>query len=378
MRRHLAVWAMMGAFAGLPCLGQQPAEATGGAGQEAAAGPTRVTLNLEGVSAEEAMAELGKIGNIDFHSDNPQSWGSTDLVFLNVKDRPYWSTVLEVCRQAKINLEMYQYGSDKQQVRVFPGQNLQIGQAPTCEVGNSLLVLQSESRNYNLSFQSPEQVHTQVAINGVLMLDPKLRLTSSNVTPRISTAVDENGVSLALPDNNNVMYGGQQGGTFIQTYFNLGYPANAGRKLAKVAGTLRMSAVVKEEVWEIKDILNAKPQTHETAIGTITIKSVKPRGAGMDGYEMKLNIKAKSTGAAKGRRNQNDYQSTWGMVQRIELLTAEGTKFSFAGGGGGDDWQVYFNAPQNTKTPPTTLKWNVPLEIKEVEEPFEFKDLPIP
>ena len=165
------------------------------------AAPTRVTISLDAVPAEKALAMLGEIGGVDFRSGHREGWRETTPVTLKVKDAGYWPTVMAVCRQAKIGFDARAMSNfeRKGQFILLPGGPLLLSQGPRCEVGGSLLVVQSLRRTNSLEFPNPERVHDELRIGALLMLDSSVHVAGTNLRPELTMALDENGLSLLRP-----------------------------------------------------------------------------------------------------------------------------------------------------------------------------------
>src|SRR5450759_2620552 len=79
-------------------MGQAPAS-------QPAARAGRITLNLEGATAEEAFDQIAKQAGVDLIVDNPSIWAQADLVFINVKDAAFWPTFMQICQQSRVSFD---------------------------------------------------------------------------------------------------------------------------------------------------------------------------------------------------------------------------------------------------------------------------------
>jgi hypothetical protein len=372
-------------------------------------GPTCVTMKCQDASPEEVLDDLAKAADITLQAGNAMSWASTRTVTLDVKDRPFWPVFIDACRQARVDFQTSMSERSARRIQLNPGMENHLASMPAYEAEGCLLVFQSASRTHSLQYGAttrggvrmisggygpsgpvilqgaPNPETVQFTLQAELLVDPRLRPTG-NVRTTLTSALDENGTSFLRPSADGsgpVYYQNQTRGLFLRVSFNLNYPTNAGKKLAKMEGSLRIPTIVKEETWEIADVLNAKPETKTVEGRSITVQSVRKspgpsgQGAGVPRYEVKISQTASAESDAPGlRRSPNElYQ----LAESITLLAADGSQFSRSGSGGGaNEAQVSFYAPNDKDLVPAKLIWKVATETRELVLPFAVTDLPIP
>ena len=313
-------------------------------------------------------------------------------------------------------------------IQLTPGVENHLASLPRYEAEGCLLVFQSATHTHSLQYGSSAggasagYSGVQMMPNGtgepsvsfnlqaLVLVDPKFHPVG-NPRAALTTAVDENGTSLLLPgaDQSTSPYSdGQTRGLFLSTSFNLSYPTNTGMKLARLEGSLRFPAVIKEETWVISDVLNAKPESRDLGGRSVTIESIRQAGLNSgsaapaigplfpmsppvpvrapsaaisrsiaSSYEVRITEGTSTGGEAPGlRRTPN---ALYQLAQSLVLVAADGTQLSrrSSGGGGNGTTVVSFYAP-DTNTVPSKLIWKVPVDTRELVVPFTVTDLPIP
>jgi len=349
--------------------------------------PAKITLNLEGASAEEAFDQIAKQAGVDLVVDNPSMWQQTDLVFLNVKDAAFWPTFMQLCQQSRVNFDMY-YGSDRpRSLRLYGGggEN-RFSKYPVAEAQGFMVFAQSAQRNYNVSYEANATPNSSFSIQLMVLTDPSIAITQMG-SPVVTEAVDENGTSLMIPagKRSNMYYGGGRNESLVQqTGLALEYPANGGKKIAKLKAYLRATAATRMEKIEAESPLTMKPIKKELPGYDVLIQPLKPQkdSGEQKRYELKITFIKKRAAEGTGglRRENNDY---WSLLNSIALTDANGRRYNNGGGGssgGNDSYECTMNfyGQGSNQGEPVKLTWRLPAETKELRVPFEFKDLVIP
>lgn len=396
MRRNLsALFLAVGLLAGsVPTMAQPVAAeakpATPGAQPAASAG--KITLNLEGATAEDAFDQIAKQAGVDLIVDNPSIWAQADLVFINVKDAAFWPTFMLLCQQSRITFDQYYDQNRGRAIRLYNSGNGEnrYAKLPSAEADGFMVFAQSAQRNYSISYENPQAPNNSFTIQLMVLADPATPLQQMQ-PPTVTEAVDENGVSLVPTSRNpnNMYYGGngRMESLAQQTGLSLSYPANAGKKIAKVKGYLRGTAVTKVEKIEIDDLMAMKePLKKEAGEYDITIAPPKPMNEtdkNNKQYQMKVTFRKKQRPAGTGGGIRRENQDYWSLVNGMAITDAEGKRYNNNGGNSnnGDGFyectmQLY--PQQQGMGAPAKLSWRMPAETKEIRVPFEMKDLQIP
>ena len=216
-----------------------------------------------------------------------------------------------------------------------------------------------------------------------MLVDPKLRVLRAAYTPEVMTAKDENGNSLIRggfargEDYRSASWGATWSWDFSVP---LVHAPETGKKIALLKGTLRFLVQEKSDVWEIPDIASVKNAERIIPIGKYIVQELKKNGK--ENYELKIAIEHDRNIVT----HQNMLTDWSGLQAAIRLVDAEGRSYQTSGGGGGGgdgklQYNLHFFARNDAgQTPgdPVKLIWEIPTSTKEMEVPFEFRDLPIP
>ena len=354
----------------------------------------RITLNLEGATAEEAFDQIAKQAGVDLIVDNPSIWAQADLVFINVKDAAFWPTFMQLCQQSRISFGQNHDQNRSRAIRLTGSGNGEstYSKLPSAEADGFMVFAQSAQRNYNLSYDNPQNSNSSFLVQLMVLADPATPLQQMQ-QPTVIEAVDENGLSL-MPtnrnrDGNNYYGGGRMESLTQQTSVSLNYPTNAGKKIAKLKGYLRGTAVTKVELVEIPDVM-AMTEPLKKVFGEydMTLYPTKAAGDANDAnnknkryeFRMTLRKKVKPEGAGGIRRENRDSSN---LVSGMVITDAEGRRYQCNVNNTnntetGMEYTMHLYPQQQGIGAPQKLSWRMAAETKEIRVPFELKDMQIP
>lgn len=341
-------------------------------------GAKPISLQLVAASPEEAFAELAKQADVQIKPMRPDLWTKADPVELKIENGRFWPVFMDMCQQANVRYNPFSSGSDPRAVQLFSADQgpETITKYPRSEAQGCIVVLMSANRNYAISFANPTQTVNGVGIQAMFLADPGVDLGSS-LQAVVMEAVDENGMSLVLPGNQQMSYGGQSRSLIRNVPMNLAYPANAGKKLVRLKAEIRANIITRTDTLTIDSPMDAEPQKKEMAAWSVEFKSAKTVG---NMIEVQVAISGKQTAQGMDRKNM------WNLLPSMELVDSQGTHYTQIGlgGMGGTPDSMTFTTRFGSPMPgqplgkPAKLIWTLPVETKEIRLPFEFKDLPIP
>jgi hypothetical protein len=169
----------------------------------------------------------------------------------------------------------------------------------------------------------------------------------------------------------------------------LKYSATMGKKIARLQGSFRAFVIARHEKWEIPDVMKAKGAAKTVKIGnrdeTYTLEEIVKEG---DSVRIKILIKRELEIAPPSTQNTPEAQQLkyarrdWSRWMR--LSDAKGNTYQgYNAGGGEDEMNFTFNShqqyPDDPKADePDKLVIDIPLEFRQLEVPFTFKDLVLP
>lgn len=272
-----------------------------------------------------------------------------------------------------------------------------------------------------------------LTIQGTMRTDPRIVPSIHAMLLEISEAVDDRGRAIAVRERSQNLHtlGAGDIGTLI---FSLDMPQPDARTVARLKGTLRLAVAVKSEKWEValKDAPKAS-KTFASNGGTTTIHfdGITPGAASATGAATATaslrvvrrdgpgtrTFRAPARGPMQGPDQDGEVLELVQVLMRgLRIVNAKGERVDSGGGAwhasGVPDAQgqaayaitIPLSSPRApapiapvpgatpmsgpivsapivsdpTASVPARLVAQVPLEWREVQIPFEFKDLPLP
>ena len=346
--------------------------------------PTLVTLRLKGVPAKAAVEALAEQTGVTIGTWPDWVWrNNKKTVTIDVEKRPFWEVLTDICAQAGL---MPESNGSQGARQITLQENSSAGKPFATWYGDGFLVIpRSASRNHSIDYNQPKQRNESFSIGMRIYADPKLRVLRGSRQIIATEAVDENGKSL-LPDKKNSSEEYLDSPSFGCSWLwdaqaSLRYLPEQGKMLKSLKAKAAFMVVDQEETWEI-DLANLAKDSRTFNGVTYTIDSFTAQGGN---YSLKYTVTFKEAMFNRRPRQENPLTDWSSIQQMIKLTDAKGAAFySQGGGGGGGGGKLTFE--QNFRKPdepkgvgePTKLTWTVPVSIKRVELPIEFKDLPIP
>ncbi|CAA9390794.1 MAG: hypothetical protein AVDCRST_MAG64-1190 [uncultured Phycisphaerae bacterium] len=351
-------------------------------------GPSFVTLRLKDATPAEAFSELSKQAFAAVRPLPDDLWqqGNWPAVTLDLRRQPFWVAVQELSAAAGVGL---QPSNDGLRLVRGPGQ---LG-GPSVVRGAFLVVATQVNRSQTIMLgNNPGQAarpplvrawSNEFGVHLLVLPEPKLSVIRVNSGVRLEQAVDDKGNDLALPANaRGNSYASGMGGAW-SIYARLNYPAeNAGARIARLAGTATFVVQTKSEKIEIPAPLTLRDAFRVVGGSRVTFHSMSRAN---DRIELKVSLAP--DGNAAGADGARGVSSLFQSVQsRLRVLDAAGRPldrrgFSSEGTGREMRFTLHFAAPPAGAPgagDPSQLVWDVPTEWKDVDVPFEFKDLPMP
>jgi len=157
-------------------------------------------------------------------------------------------------------------------------------------------------------------------------------------------------------------------------------PTRDERTLTKVSGTLDVIAATKSQVWEVKDVLDAKNLVKSVGRAHFAVRSI---GKSESGRRTRYQVKLASWGEGETPDIGWPARSDQERMRAVRLLDAAGRAFFPRGCTHEDDtFMVTFGAEhtrgRHAEEAPANLQWELPTRVVEIQVPFEFADLPGP
>jgi hypothetical protein len=378
-------------------------------------GLTRLSLQFKEAPLQDVLNEIEKQSGFKLLASMREKVKPL-RVTVTAQEQPFWVTIRGLSQQTGMNFRIV-----PEALGTGPRQNIAMTYAGSDESFNGipfvkgpfLLVANSlqQTTTATVSFEEPAQLAAVPALGlkqekrytelwFSIFPDPKLPTKNSEAVIQIDSAVDENGRSLNLTNNQMNNYVSYSSRNVFNQRLNarLAVPAGAGQRIAKLRGTVSFFYARKTEHWEINDAQNAPPELRQVSSNgqnrTYRFEGVKktdPR------YEVLMKVTGDTpnewTQGPKARLRSNGLPVVQLMDSDGNLLLPMGASHSF-----GNEVTVRGtfqktrtfrniealpNAPlalgaQSPVEGPMKLLIDIPHDYVELKFPFEFTDLPLP
>lgn len=339
--------------------------------------PTRVSLEFNNAHPRDVLAALAKQAGVAVRTSPKNLWEHQEFppITISVKDVTYFAALKEVSEKTGLNI---QRASAEQALTVSQAAFRQWHTYPMFESGQFLIVAQSLYRAHAMDPAAPQETTRTCTLRMTLYTEPKVRLLRASSLATIERAVDENGKSLlgtpttsTTPDRTSVYNPG-----VWSVSASLSPGPDAGRKIAVLKGVVRGAVQGQAKSVEFDNILAARNVSKVNAGCTLTVKEVRKISTS---YTLTLNLKREKDAPAVLRELS--------PTQHIKLVDAEGRALmrrTYANPPSGDSVDFTLNFAQDDFAAgdqtgePVKLVWEVPVEVREIEIPFEFRDIPLP
>jgi len=336
-------------------------------------GSSYITLHLKDAEPRVALAEISRqaFAPLAVFPDDLLEQGGLPKVNLDLVRQPFWVAMRQFSGQTGLDLQPFNEG-----VRLMRSGMRANG--PSVIFGPFLVVATQISRTQVIQLGQDGGANggqSDFRLNLVAYSEPKLKvLRSSGV--KLDEAVDDLGNSLLFsgPDNRGY-YGGSAG--YWQLSVQLAWPEKPGSRIARLRGSENFTVQTKAKTIEIDDLPSAKEKTESLGGMVLTVHSFAHNA---DTWELKVSMKVNSLNSPGWAQIQQVFQTGMRVVdsQGVALdrrgMNSRGTNDHV--GNHLVDMTLQFAASGGRN--PVKLVWEIPLETKDINVPFEFKNLPMP
>ena len=374
-------------------------------------GLTRLKLKMDGATADEIADEVRQQSGVEVEPYRDLR-GDEDKVprfSVEATGQPFWEAVLQWNRGTQA-LYMDSLANVRHDSTLTGWQlvtwnliesGIQAQAGPCLLVASEISVNRWRQRKLIPAGQSTES--GLLALSGSLLIDPRLRPLILGKALVVEGATDDQG--RAIKAGHEFLYPWLEDSQELR--FQLATPAHDATHLRSLKGLLRLAVVTKHQKWEID--LKAMPKAErkfKSAEAEVTLRfdGLVAQGNEAPGvptephswkalfYLKRTDIGprrvffSKGTDALFGARLGSHEDTT----RAIRVLNAQGEVLpvkNFDSSGGGDEPTRLLDIkatiergsqPDLQKATPAKIIIDLPLEWREVQIPFELKDLPLP
>ncbi len=345
--------------------------------------PSLVTLHLKDAAPLDALNQLAAQLNFDLVADSTD-WLGEGKVNIDADHLPFWTVMKMLSPQWPVKVVSMPTDPSRLSL-VGTGNNLMNDRSTVA--GSFLICPTTLTTNANIDLLPavPEFKSRSYVLHVAVLAEPKLR--ASRISLAVKEAIDENGKSLKPAENaagnpNAVFFNGMQGGTSGQQpalQVRMSPPPDAGKTIAKMSGVVRCRVPTRTQHVEVGDLADGKE--HTVDLGgrqlKVTVTATDKQ------YDVKILM-------AMGNTNPNDEQSM-AMLRDMNLIDADGNSLYRRGispfGNNARNWVfgatfsregTAFGRKGKVTGEAVKLVWDVAVETKDMETPFELVNIPIP
>ena len=362
--------------------------------------PTTVSLHVANANPRDVFAELGRQAGVRFAYlpdmlFQPQ-FGPAPKVTLDLTDRPFWSAVDEVCKQAGARATTFnQTGGADLTIMAGAGDPLLTG--PVSDQGRLVMVAQTYDRARQISYADGTSSGSDT-VTLLALIDPKLRLSEpSQPLATVTVATDDKGASLVTTPTavaaaaglvrrgrgrpvpmrmmnaaafaRSVGRGYTGAGPMRQLTVDLKPPSAGATKVAVLKGTVALSVVGRSETMTVDDAAHAGHVVRTVGRFVVDVDKVAVTDHGVS-----YTLSVRST----------DGTPVPSPLPEVRLEDAAGHPiggYTGSRSSDSDGTRTRLTAELNTTTPvtgPVRLLWTVATQTRTVTLPFEIHDLALP
>jgi hypothetical protein len=341
-------------------------------------GVTLINLHLKQAVPEDVFNDLARQGGVRF-STNGNLWEQDAMQVakdVDFTDRPFWSAVWQACGLWNLSIQQNYANNSVRHIMLFstgqrPGGDQR--KLPVYETDGFVIQALNFTRQQTVNYAQPGSFSGFCTVQLRVYVDPALRVQSFNSTARTDQAADDAGNSMRPDANNHTDFvpSDMPRSLLFDCAVPLKYPANPGKKLAHLNGTLQLRVADKMDSLTIDNPLQAA-QSSKT-IGNVTATFFSLKKIAETNYQLDVSLFGNALGG----------EASWLLLQNNEqLLDDKGRQFTYVGGN--SSWNRY--TINYTRTPAQNApigdpaKWTIelPSKVHTIRVPFEFTDLPLP
>ena len=227
-------------------------------------GPTLITLHFKKAAPEKVFAEVARQARVKIltpaldDQNKPVAPISIDVV-----RQPFWRVMRSLCSQINADADVGTDIYDTRPVTITLGGNESI-RGPVSDQNLALAVAESISQSSELDYYQPGYIDQTWSLNLILVVDPKLRLLDTLPPFKLEKVVDEAGHTIFDPVTAANQGSGDAFGLLTSIYFNSYGPLVkrghlvASNRMRDFSGTARLFVGFNIQRWQVPDILAAK------------------------------------------------------------------------------------------------------------------------
>lgn len=371
-------------------------------------GPTLVTLKFTDTRPDLVFASLAKQAGVHLHAyESTATLKKLPAMSVDLKDVPCMVALKTLSARLGLNFTLAWGGSPLEEsptglvLRVEPAGDPQLRmEGPTLVRGPFVVIATSVQRARTISLSEPAKDRPAAArddlwIDFVILADPKLLKHELLGEP---TFYDAGGWTFRSIDREGMWSrrASFQGSSPVEWRFSAhrrGVPADSPRIPVLKALATRLHVTTKSEAWEVRDILKTQNATKEVTLAegkrryTIQlVQEIDNPDFSRRGAMFAVHLGVSGVGITKGKWSGWPEMKGDHLNHSFRLLDADGNDFAPYGqfklekfGLSGKYRSGHPRGVGKVATgDPVRAIWKLPTEIRAIEIPIEFANLPLP
>lgn len=333
-------------------------------------GQTLVTLDLTNVPAEQAFTALMQQAGARVSVVPQNLWRQRPVnVTIQAREQPFWEVLRELGQKTGITLRDQRSTAE---MVLTPGDVDEL-MGPTVHSGAFMIIASSAERRAMVDYSGRREPRHHLILTLHAYAEPKLRIFGRAHDAVLEDVLDEAGNSLIDEDRSQVTAIGPDGSQIFSLGVRLAPPPLSSERIALLRGSFQVAAQVRNETLEVDQIASASNLTRTVGHHQVLISTLRKAE---DEYEIRLAVFRSDSDDTYWDRaidareirlfDAKERQLTPGTtIVRVDQRTEHRLTVKLTGKNAG-------------LGPPERLRWTLPVEIREMSVPFEFRDLPLP
>lgn len=325
-------------------------------------GPSLITLHVKDAAPGEVFSILSRQCGTPLPTWPEKLWDEPNWpkLTLDFDRQPFWDVIADLGKRLQIDY----LNSEPQEIRIARDS----GHPPAAMFVSGAFLITADP----IVFRNGMNI--EVSVYG----EPKVIVTRA-VSFKLERAEDDHGNPL-LPQTSRRMFGRRFRTGSRQLPMPFQRPPDEVSHIGRLKGTITIVVQVATETWEVKDPASMSATTRLVDSVPVTLESLFPARAGGEGYEL---LAALPVGFSS-RGTQDEITEL--IRKRMQVLDDHGRELKLSmvdsrGTSDGAEVTADFtpgDPPDGGRVgPPAKILWNIPTETRQLDIPFDFKQIPI-
>jgi hypothetical protein len=356
--------------------------------------PTLITLHMKGQTLATVVAEISRQSGASIEMNGPQGLRVT----IDADQKPMLEVLNSAASQAHAVLQNSPayYRSDGQDAAPHLQINFGPGQDGQLQVTAGPVMARFTGIEHLNQLTAPVEVRDFCDVQGSVLWEPRLSVAYYQAQSIPTVAVDENGLSLvpdgAVADPRQITAEKFRGpgsqndpGGISQFSIGLKVPPSAGRRLVHLTGQIHMWVVDRSQTGTISDLQSAvKNRTTLSLPGGGIQLRVMGVWSSTSFVQVQLRPVQSGNSSADSSADSSQQQAAMLGAIKVRVLDAAGHRWGqFArlqqfGDANHPQMIVMAQGREGENIEPKKVELDVPVSVKEIDLPYDLRDLPLP